>query len=141
MDLNRAISREDMAAEENDAVIYAVGGEAITPAFFRPDDKITVVAEAILLKGKITPGRYLVIGGGSVGLETAEYLAERGAAVCVVEMLAKIGKGLGPMSLSLMRDRLTKAGIPLLTKTRVLSIREGMVRVFCGRRRNGTWSF
>ena len=89
------------------------------------DDSRVVTAEDILQLDRISPGRHLVIGGGLVGLETAEYLAERGADVTVVEMLDQVGAGLGPMRLSLMLNRLMKAGVNMLTRARVISVRDG----------------
>ena len=38
-------------------------------------------------------GKVAVIGGGMVGCETAEYLAERGAEVSIIEMMDTIAKG------------------------------------------------
>ena len=40
-----------------------------------------------VLDGKETGEQIVIIGGGSVGCETAEYLAEKGKKVTVIEML------------------------------------------------------
>ncbi|MCB6603612.1 NAD-binding protein, partial [Erysipelatoclostridium ramosum] len=51
-----------------------------------------------ILNGKATAsGHVAVIGGGLVGVETAEYLSEQGAAVTVIEMLDGVAKDLGAL--------------------------------------------
>ena len=95
---------------------------------FREDNRV-VTAESILRLDEIAPGRYLVVGGGLVGLETAEYLADHGADVTVAEMLDNAGAGLGPIRLMLVLDRLAKAGVNILTGARVTSVQDGLVRL------------
>ena len=46
-----------------------------------------------LLKKEIVFGNVSVIGGGLVGVETAEYLAARGCNVTIIEMMDQIAKG------------------------------------------------
>ena len=111
-----------LAEHEPDEVVVATGSLPWAPECICMSDSRVVTAENILQCDRIRPGRYLVVGGGLVGLETAEYLAERGAEVTVVEMLDQMGAGLGPIRLKLMLDRLIKAGVNLLTKTRVIAV-------------------
>jgi NADPH-dependent 2,4-dienoyl-CoA reductase/sulfur reductase-like enzyme len=87
------------------------------------------MAEEILRQRRIEAGRYMVIGGGLVGLETAEHLCHAGADVTVIEMLDELGSGLSPMRLKLILDRLIKSGVNLLTKARVISIQDRMARI------------
>ncbi len=123
-----------LAEHEPDEVIVATGSLPWAPECICMSDSRVVAAENVLQLDSIRPGRYLIIGGGLVGLETAEYLAERGAEVTVVEMLDQVGAGLGPIRLKLMLDRLIKAGVNLLTKTRVIAVRDGSLRVETGGR-------
>jgi NADPH-dependent 2,4-dienoyl-CoA reductase/sulfur reductase-like enzyme len=131
-ELEREITPETVAGFQADDVIIATGGVSIRPECIDPDDHRVVNAEEILCKDSIHAGRYLVIGGGVVGLETADYLADRRAEVTVVEMLEEMGQGLGPKRLALVLDRLIKMGVNLLTRTRVLSVRDGMAKVSIG---------
>jgi len=129
VELERDFSPAVLAEHEPDEVVVATGSLPWAPECVCMSDNRVVTAESILQQDRIRPGRYLVIGGGLVGLETAEYLAERGAEVTVVEMLDQVGAGLGPIRLKLMLDRLIKAGVNLLTKTRVIAVRDGSLRV------------
>jgi NADH:flavin oxidoreductases, Old Yellow Enzyme family len=126
--LGREVTPELLAEDPPDEVIVATGAIPLAPDGVRIDDRHVVTAENILRRDHIAPGRYVVIGGGMVGLETAEYLVEHGADVTVVEMLAEVGQGLGPMRLKLVLDRLTKAGVNLLSGTKVISVQDGRLQ-------------
>ena len=132
VDLERDFSPTVLADYEPNEVIVATGSLPWTPECICMSDSRVVTAENILQCDPIRPGRYLVIGGGLVGLETAEYLAERGAEVTVVEMLDQVGAGLGPIRLKLILDRLIKAGVNLLTRTKVIAVGDGLLRVETG---------
>jgi len=132
--LNQEFSPTILAEHEPDQVVVATGSLPWAPECMCMSDSRVVTAESVLQWDRIRPGRYLVVGGGLVGLETAEYLAERGGEVTVVEMLDQVGAGLGPIRLKLMLDRLIKAGVNLLVKTRVIAVRDGSLRVETGGR-------
>ncbi len=129
VELQRAFSPEAPAAAAPDELVVATGSLPWAPECVCMDDSRVVTAEKVLQMDSIRPGRYLVIGGGLVGLETAEYLAERNAEVTVLEMLDQMGSGLGPMRLALMMNRLIKAGVNMIVKARVISVRDGWVDV------------
>jgi 2,4-dienoyl-CoA reductase (NADPH2) len=139
-------------------VILATGARPLTPGIPGADLPITVNAWD-LLKGKIRArGRVVVIGGGAVGLETALFLARKGALtpeqvyyltlfqaedretvknltsqgshqVTVVEMLPKLGQGIGPSTRWIVFSLLKRFGVKLHTKTQVLAITPEGVRV------------
>jgi pyruvate/2-oxoglutarate dehydrogenase complex dihydrolipoamide dehydrogenase (E3) component len=134
LETGRPFTAAALAERQPDEVIVATGASPWAPACLDPEAGGAVAAETLLACDTIPPGRYLVVGGGLVGLETAEYLAERGAEVTVVEMLDQVGAGLGPVRLKLLTDRLVKAGINLLTKTRVVALGERSLRVETGGR-------
>jgi len=134
VELGRAFSPAALAEHEPDEVVVATGSLPWAPECICMSDSRVVTAESVLQWDRIRPGRYLVVGGGLVGLETAEYLAERGGEVTVLEMLDQVGAGLGPIRLKLMLDRLIKAGVNLLVKTRVIAVRDGSLRVETGGR-------
>jgi 2,4-dienoyl-CoA reductase-like NADH-dependent reductase (Old Yellow Enzyme family)/thioredoxin reductase len=129
IDLNREFRPELPGEDTPDELIFATGALPRVPEFVPRGDSRVVTAESVLLLDEIAPGRYLVLGGGLVGLETAEYLADHGAAVTVAEMLDHVGAGLGPIRLKLVLDRLGKAGVNILTGARVISVQDGHVRL------------
>ncbi|MDW7738799.1 MAG: FAD-dependent oxidoreductase [Bacillota bacterium] len=77
--LNREASAEEIAGFEADVVIVATGGRPLA-APFPVKDSIPVVSAQEVLDGSVIPGKeVVVIGGGSVGCETAVAVAEMGA--------------------------------------------------------------
>jgi 2,4-dienoyl-CoA reductase-like NADH-dependent reductase (Old Yellow Enzyme family)/thioredoxin reductase len=115
--------------ENPDELILATGSVPLRPDIPRADSDFVVTAEDLLQQGDVRPGRYLIVGGGLVGLETAVYLTEQGLCVTLVEMLNTLGQGLSPIRLMLLTDRLIKAGSNIITEAKVLSIEKGMVQL------------
>jgi 2,4-dienoyl-CoA reductase-like NADH-dependent reductase (Old Yellow Enzyme family)/NADPH-dependent 2,4-dienoyl-CoA reductase/sulfur reductase-like enzyme len=111
-----------------DAVIVATGSTPIVPPFKGIDQPFVVSAEDVL-QGKTNVGRkVLVAGGGEVGLETADYLLNKGLAdeVTVVEMRPEMGMDMGGLGkLSLFVNQFPKYlphRLKLLTNTFIDSI-------------------
>jgi 2,4-dienoyl-CoA reductase (NADPH2) len=77
--LNRKAEAEEIIAEEPDLVIIATGSKPIEAPF--PVSKPEMIASALeVLDGKVIPGeKVIIIGGGSVGCETAVTIAAMGA--------------------------------------------------------------
>ncbi|MDD5722504.1 MAG: FAD-dependent oxidoreductase [Syntrophales bacterium] len=76
-----------LSEESPEAVILATGGEKIRPEIAGIDGPHVCDAWQIL-GGTVKPGKNaLVIGGGLIGMETADYLSEQGSKVTLVEML------------------------------------------------------
>jgi pyruvate/2-oxoglutarate dehydrogenase complex dihydrolipoamide dehydrogenase (E3) component len=71
----------------------------------------------------------LVLGGGSVGIEVAEYLNhELGKDVTVIEMLDKICGDLGPLNRVNVLERIDGSSIKIMLKTGILELNdEGIV--------------
>lgn len=64
----------------------------------------------------------LVIGGGLVGLETADFLAARGKRVTLVEMLDAVGAEMDPLAKTMILKRLAQHGVVIYTGTRVVRL-------------------
>jgi 2,4-dienoyl-CoA reductase (NADPH2) len=91
-----------------DAIIIATGAKACIPDI--PGiDKAHVASALDVLKGSVSTFEQLVIiGGGLIGLETAELLADLGHNVTVLEMLPTVGSDVGPSTRWGMISRLRK---------------------------------
>lgn len=77
--LNREASAEEVIAAEADVVVVATGARAVDAPFPVTDDANAVSALEVL-DGSVIPGeQVIVVGGGSVGCETAVAIAEMGA--------------------------------------------------------------
>jgi pyruvate/2-oxoglutarate dehydrogenase complex dihydrolipoamide dehydrogenase (E3) component len=71
----------------------------------------------------------VIVGGGSTGCETAEFLVAKAKQVTILEMLPRIGAEYGPMNRWVVIDRLVAAGIRLETGVKVTGITEKGVGV------------
>lgn len=77
----------------------------------------------------------LVAGGGFIGIETAENLAERGIAVTLAEFAPQVMPPLDPEMALLVRDELEKGGVKVMTGVgvgSVLSSADGVKVKFTG---------
>ncbi|MEW6442244.1 MAG: NAD(P)/FAD-dependent oxidoreductase [bacterium] len=82
-----------------------------------------------ILRGSVEPGeKVLVIGGGSVGCETALHLAEvLRRKVTVIEMLPQILSGMEILHMMVLSERLAKAGVEMRTGWKVVEVAGGGV--------------
>ena len=73
------------------------------------------------------PASIIIVGGGVIGMEFATLYHELGIPVTVIEALPTILPNLDPEVVSVLADKYKKAGINILTDTRVESIDGGKV--------------
>jgi len=118
---------EDIVNMAPDAVIVATGSHPIRPPIPGMDSGIVVDARELYAK-KVLPGRKIVIiGGGDIGCETADWLAEPGREVTVVEMLPEVLGRMKDIPRARLLARLADKGVTILTDTRVTEISGTMV--------------
>lgn len=109
--------------EENpDHVIIAVGAYNIVPPIDGSKQPHVLDAWKVLNHEQLPSGEVVVIGGGLVGVETAELLAEMGCHVTIVEMLDEIAKEESSTVRPTMFETFGKHHVTLLTQTKVTQI-------------------
>ncbi len=127
VELNKEATPELIEKEKPDVVIVATGGKPLTPAIPGVEGKKVVTANEVL-EGKlaISRGKVLIIGGGMVGCEIADMLADTGynqttgsVPVTIVEMLADIGLDVIPQTRMLLLPRLREKGVEVITSATV----------------------
>jgi 2,4-dienoyl-CoA reductase-like NADH-dependent reductase (Old Yellow Enzyme family)/thioredoxin reductase len=121
-----------------DVVLVATGAKPVVPPIPGVDREEVVTAWDILGGGKVGR-RVLVVGGGLTGLETAEFLAEQGKEIVLVEMLKRVGADMGGTVRWHLMNRTKNLNIKTFVSTQIKEIRpKGVVVVS----RNGveeTW--
>lgn len=81
-----------------------------------------------ILAGKVkVDGDIVVVGGGLVGLEVAEYLSGNVGKITVVEMLDEVGKDLGQLRKICVMENLYKEGITTITNAKCVEIKDSSV--------------
>ncbi len=115
-----------------DAVINAAGSIPVTLDIPGSEGPNVCSSFDVLSGRKVLDGqRVAVVGGGLVGLEVAEFLADRGCGVTVVEMLDTVGKDIGNgRSISVM-ESIHMAGIKQRVGTRCTAITATGVQASC----------
>lgn len=127
--LNQAVTLALIEETKPDVVIVATGAVPISPGIPGVDNKNVVTAHDVL-SGKASIGdKVVVVGGGMVGSETADYLVTHGKKVTIIEMLEKIAADVGPCRKYYLLQRLTQGGVEILTSARVKAITEGGIIV------------
>jgi NADPH-dependent 2,4-dienoyl-CoA reductase/sulfur reductase-like enzyme len=111
-----------------DAVILATGSEPLIPDIPGIHGKRVVTARDVLAdKIKITKKKVVVAGGGMVGAETAEFLAEQGNTVTIVEQFPHIAYDMELLHRKALMDSLKDKGVLMLTGRKVVEITESQV--------------
>ena len=123
------VNAEEILQSNFDAVILANGSQPIMP---KESENACTAHQILKGEKKITQGNVLIVGGGMVGLETAEYLdsAKTGnLTLTVIEMKHTMGEGMAPANLVPAMIRLKDIGVNLLTQTRLVSTAGDTVRL------------
>lgn len=107
---------EELILEENpDAVILATGGVPLMPNIKGIDNPKFVKAIDVLEGKKEVGMNVLVVGGGMVGVETADFLGEHLHKVTIVEMLPEIAKDEQDAVKYFLLKRLNEYGVKTIT--------------------------
>jgi len=112
-----------------DAVIVATGVSPLTLPVPGMDRADVVSAWSVLADAVPVGPRAVIVGGGSVGVETALFLAPRGIEVAIVEILEKIAGGESATILPFIHAQLERYRVRVLTQHRVLSVEPDGLRV------------
>ena len=117
--------------ESYDKLLLSPGARPVNPGIEGADGErvftLRTLEDTVKIKAfadKQKPSRATVIGGGFIGLEIAENLAERGVKTVVVEFADHI---LGPFDkdmASILHAEMRRGGVELMLKTAVKSISE-----------------
>jgi 2,4-dienoyl-CoA reductase (NADPH2) len=155
--LNTAVDTDVVKKQNPDYIILAEGAQPLPPEIDGYDDPCVYSAWQVLKGNPVLGKTVAVIGGGSVGLETALFIAAKGtltpetlhflfayeavsverlrelmfqgsSQVTVFEMLPRIGKDVGKSTRWILFDNLKRYKVSLKTGTAVTSVRKGTVK-------------
>jgi 2-enoate reductase len=104
-----------------DVVIVATGSAPLLPDIPGTERDNVATAQDVL-SGAQVGATVVVIGGGLVGCETADYLAQQGKDVTIVEMLRHTARDVSPGARYFLRRRLRERNVKILTSTPVKAI-------------------
>ncbi|MFH1169897.1 MAG: FAD-dependent oxidoreductase [Chloroflexota bacterium] len=123
--LRTTVDRKTAAALGPDAIVVATGGEPVRADIPGADSAHVLTAQEVLSQGGITGDNAIIIGGGFIGCEMAEYLSGQGKSVALVEITGKLAQNaLHPFLRKLLGERISRSGIKVYCSARVSQIKE-----------------
>ncbi|MDD5311631.1 MAG: FAD-dependent oxidoreductase [Dehalococcoidia bacterium] len=126
--MGQGLTADKIREIKPDVLIIATGSEPAIPNIAGANNKIVMSARKALTTDE-AGDNVLVIGGGLVGCETADYLAGKGKNVTIVEMLKSTARDIGPAARFFLRKRLKGKNVTILTQTTVQSISDEAVAI------------
>ena len=133
---------ELIRAFKPDLVVWSIGSEPFHPPIpglleqlNDPDSRVTDVngfLRDLDKEAEITGKRILLAGGGPVALDIAEFFAENGNQVTIVEMLPEIGRGQDNFSKQYIQEVFTKHKVVPLLSHCLEEVRDDSVLVSYG---------
>ncbi|MBR3588121.1 MAG: FAD-dependent oxidoreductase [Clostridia bacterium] len=117
--LGKKLTKDDVLSMNADAVVCATG---VNPVSLNIEGAERAVNATDILKGSPCGKNVAVIGGGSIGCETAEYLAKQGKKVSIIEMTDTLASNTGKTDQTILLGHLKGYNVDLLTESKVEKI-------------------
>ncbi|MDO8472307.1 MAG: FAD-dependent oxidoreductase [Dehalococcoidia bacterium] len=127
--LGKAASVASIMREKPDAVVVATGGRLKGLSVPGATGENVVTADDVLIGKAVVGERVLVVGGGLVGLETAEYLAARGKTVFLIGRRPELGMNIFPLVRPAIVWKAREAGVVTYVNTKLESIGDGVATI------------
>jgi 2,4-dienoyl-CoA reductase-like NADH-dependent reductase (Old Yellow Enzyme family)/thioredoxin reductase len=129
--LNCPMTEDDLTEIQADTVVLATGALPIKPRIPGIDRANVFEAWDALIHPESVGPKVLVIGGGAVGAEVAEFLVDRQRHVTLIEMMKEIAGDEERTTRKLLLRRLGEKGVNIRVLTKGLSIDDNRVEVEC----------
>ena len=128
--LGCTVDRKKVEELKPDVVIVAAGANPAAPNIPGINNSNVVFAHDIFkAKVKIEKSKVTIIGGGLIGLETAEFLALKNNEVTVIKRYETISRDIEPIYASYLLSKLKEIGVNIMFKVKVKEIKIGCVVV------------
>jgi len=127
--LGKEVTADLIKTQNPDIVIIATGSDPFMPDIEIKKGIQVVDARAVLRGGVKIHDTVVIAGGGMVGCEVAEFLAEKGKRVKIVEQLPEVAIDCGVNDRHLLLNRLRELGIEIYVNNKVKEITERGVKV------------
>ena len=129
--LNAELTMEEIGKDKPDVLVIATGAGPVQ-VNIKGSDGANVVTAWDILSGKawvpirldLSPAKVVVVGGGELGAEVADLLAEGNKAVTVVASTEDIALEVNTMLRPALMSRLAFNGVMIITEARVKEITE-----------------
>ncbi len=132
VELGKEVTADVVDEVQPDVIVAATGAVPLVPRIPGVNLKNVVTATDVLAKNVGVGKEVVIIGGGLVGCETADFLTEKSRDVTIVEMLNDLGMFLDRVigwNEKLLLQRLSEKNVKIFIKTRAEEITKDYVLV------------
>ena len=136
--LGQPVDADAVIKSKPDVVIVATGANPIVPDIEGVNNENVVMVLDVLTGKKEVGSNVIVVGGGMVGCEVAEFLVGKGKKVTILEMLGRIGADIERTNRWVVIGRLRKLNVRIEANAKVEKITDKSVDT---RRNDGIESF
>jgi NADPH-dependent 2,4-dienoyl-CoA reductase/sulfur reductase-like enzyme len=112
--LNTELTIEKIKEINPETVVIATGSKNLVPKIKGLDQTVILNPCDVLLGKVVTGNKVLVAGGGLIGAETADFLAEQGRDVTIIEMKPEIAADLDPYGKPMLLKELKNHDVTML---------------------------
>jgi 2,4-dienoyl-CoA reductase (NADPH2) len=127
--LAKQASQPDIAALNPDVVVVATGSRPGLPPIAGIDADFVVQARDLYRTGPPAADKIVIIGGGDIGCETADWLAGPGKQISVVEIAPAVLARMKKIPKERLLKRLSEKKIHLYENTQLIAIEDKAVRL------------
>ena len=125
VELNKNIKNIKNANNFFDRIIIATGSTPILPKInFSTNKCLVITAKNALISPEKLPNNVVVVGGNSVGLETAMHLCHLNKKVTIIEMSDKICRDLGPLNRVDILERVEDLPINIILENKIIEVND-----------------
>lgn len=113
--LNTGVTKELLEREKPDAIVLATGGVPLTPQIKGIDNAALMKADDVIMSDAVPGHKVLVAGGGLIGAETADFLAEQRRDVTMIEMKHMIAEDIPAHTRPVLMQLLAEKKVAIYT--------------------------
>ena len=122
VELSKEATVESVSEHNPDVVVVAAGATQQGLDLPGSEKKRIINAEDILKDSMEVGTTLAIVGGGFVGCEVAEFLADKGKKVTIVEMLGTLPLTIESVHTTYLLDRLKKRGVSILLGAKAIAV-------------------
>jgi 2,4-dienoyl-CoA reductase-like NADH-dependent reductase (Old Yellow Enzyme family)/thioredoxin reductase len=126
--MEKRLGAEEVLRIKPEVVVLATGAVPVVPDIPGIGKVNAVTSWDVLLERCNVGKNVVIVGGGQVGLETAEFLGAKGKNITLLEMLPEVGRDMELLTKMFMLSRLSEIDVRILTKRKAEEISENGVR-------------
>ena len=127
--LGRTAVDSEIAALRPDVVIVATGSRPVRPSIPGADSQFVVQARELYEDGPPAAKKVVIIGGGDIGCETADWLAAPDKQISVVEIAPQVLARMKKIPAERILARLKEKGVRIYRDTQVIAIEDQKVHL------------